>query len=456
MAEDSIFPNNSTSPLTNPIVVETIKGTAYIPLHYLDDLQYEKMLLASLFSVRIATSFVVIIWYFVAVNKAKRSKFLYIVNQVSLLIVFIQSILSLIYVFSNFSKMSTILTGDYTGITKRDINVSCVASVFQFLFIACIELALFIQATVVFQKSVRWLKFSVSLIQGSVALTTTALYMAIIVQSIYATLNPYAGNLIKGRFGYLLASLGKIFFSISVTSCMCIFVGKLVFAIHQRRTLGIKQFDGLQILVIMSTQSMIIPTIIVLMSFLRRNAGSVYTMATLLVALSLPLSSLWAEAKTTRDSASYTAYRPSGSPNNRSLFAIFSDRLACGSGRNNRHDDDSRGNGSVNARKADVESTIEMSSCYTDSPTYSKFEAGLDARGIVFYNEHGLPVVSGEVGGSSSNGTKLGSGHKYEVNTTVVLSDVDSPSPTDVTRNFLLFSFFFFFFFFPFSSPPPH
>jgi pheromone alpha factor receptor len=433
MTETFIFPNSNLSLFSNPIVVETMKGTAYIPLRTLDHIQFDKMFLVALFAVRIATTFVVIIWYFFAVNKTKRSKFLYIVNQLSLLFIFIQSILFLIYVFSNFCKMSTILTSSYAEITQNDINVSCAASVFQFLFIACLELALFIQATVVFQKSVKWLKYLVTLIQGFVALTTTALYMAIIAQAIHSTLNPYHGNLFKGRFGYLVPSLGQIFFSISVTSCMIIFVGKLVFAIHQRRTLGIKQFDGLQILVIMSTQSMIIPTILVLLSFSHYSATRVYTMAPFIVVLSLPLSSLWAEAKTTRDSASYAEY--SGSSRGRSLFASFTDRLACGSSRNDRHDHESRGNGSMNPRKTDAESTIEMSSCYTDSPTYSKFDVGMDAHGFVFYNEHGLPVVSGGIGGgSSSNRVKLASGHKYEVNTMVVLSDIDSPSPTDVIR----------------------
>jgi hypothetical protein len=32
----------------------------------------------------------------------------------------------------------------------------------------------------------------------------------------------------------------------------------------------------------------------------------------------------------------------------------------------------------------------------------------------------------------------LASGHKYEVNTMVVLSDIDSPSPTDVIRKWVI------------------
>lgn len=422
MTEPS-FTGTGPSLLTMSVIVETMEGSVSIPLRQLDKIQSENMLLATLFAVRISTTLIVMIWYFVAVSKTKRSKLLYIVNHLSLFFVFIQSLLFLGYIFSNFSKMSTILTASYASITQTDINVSCAASVFQFLFVACIELALFIQATVVFTNSVKWLKYTVTLLQGSVALTTTMLYMAIIVQTIHSTLNPYdQKQLIGGRFGYLLASLGKIFFSISVTTCMIIFVGKLVFTIHQRRTMGIKQFDGLQILVIMSTQSMIIPTILVLLSFVLRKASTVHNIATFLVALSLPLSSLWAEARTTRDNTSYTGYRSSESPRRRSRLTHFVDRLV-----GSHH---CTSDGGSTQRKANIESTIEISSCYTESPTNSQFDTNADPRGLVYYN--GMPV---SFGGDYDG--KMEAGRKYEVNTTVVLSDMNSQSssPTDITRN---------------------
>lgn len=424
MSEQS-FTGNTPSLLTMTVTVETMQGNVSIPLYRLDTIQSQNMLLTALFAVRISTTLIVMIWYFVAVNKTKRSKLLYIVNHLSLFFVFIQSLLFLVYIFSSFCKMSTILTASYANITQTDINVSCAASVFQFLFVACIELALFIQATVVFKNSVKWLKYTVTLFQGSVALTTTMLYMALIVQAIYSNLNPHdPKKLIGGRFGFLLASLGKIFFSISVTTCMIIFVGKLVFTIHQRRTLGIKQFDGLQILVIMSTQSMIIPTILVLLSFVLHEASTVHNVATVLVALSLPLSSLWAEARTTRDSTSYAGYRSSESPRRRSRFTQFVDRLV------DSHRCTSDVEGGSTQRKANLESTVEMSSCYTESPTNSRFDTNSDVRGLVYYN--GMPVSFG-----GDYDEKMEAGRKYEVNTTVVLSDINSPtsSPTDIKRN---------------------
>lgn len=75
-------------------------------------------------------------------------------------------------------------------------------------------------------------------------------------------------------------------------------IGKLIFAIRTRRYLGLKQFDSFHILLIGFSQTLIIPSIILVVHYfyLSQNKDSLLQqISLLLIILMLPLSSLWAQ-----------------------------------------------------------------------------------------------------------------------------------------------------------------
>ena len=102
--------------------------------------------------------------------------------------------------------------------------------------------------------------------------------------------------------GYVINSiwmdLPTILFSISINIMTILLIGKLIFAIRTRRYLGLKQFDSFHILLIGFSQTLIIPSIILVVHYfyLSQNKDSLLQqISLLLIILMLPLSSLWAQ-----------------------------------------------------------------------------------------------------------------------------------------------------------------
>ncbi|KMU88355.1 pheromone receptor PREB [Coccidioides immitis H538.4] len=98
-----------------------------------------------------------------------------------------------------------------------------------------------------------------------------------------------------------VSSLTNILTTVSICYFSTIFVAKLGFAIHARRTLGLTGFGAMQVMFIMSCQSMIVPARrlthdLAIFSILHHfiDAAEMAPLVLTLVTLSLPLSSMWA------------------------------------------------------------------------------------------------------------------------------------------------------------------
>ncbi|QSL65913.1 hypothetical protein MERGE_003050 [Pneumocystis wakefieldiae] len=88
----------------------------------------------------------------------------------------------------------------------------------------------------------------------------------------------------------------RISFAFSIFIGCIVFIYKLLVTIYRRHKMGVKEFGPLQIIFIMSCQTLIIPVILILIDFGVKITGfSSLTQA--LVVMSLPLSSLWASSK---------------------------------------------------------------------------------------------------------------------------------------------------------------
>ncbi|RLV91053.1 Pheromone alpha factor receptor [Spathaspora sp. JA1] len=88
-------------------------------------------------------------------------------------------------------------------------------------------------------------------------------------------------------------------FSANINIMSVLLILKLGMAIRTRRYLGLKQFDGLHILVIMSTQTLIVPSILLIVHYFGvSNAGTILVQVSImLIVLTLPLTSLWAQTQ---------------------------------------------------------------------------------------------------------------------------------------------------------------
>jgi pheromone alpha factor receptor len=92
-----------------------------------------------------------------------------------------------------------------------------------------------------------------------------------------------------------IESATNVTLTVSICFFCVIFVTKLGFAIKQRRQLGVREFGPMRIIFIMGCQTMVVPAIFSITQYyiiVPELASNVLT----LVAISLPLSSIWAGA----------------------------------------------------------------------------------------------------------------------------------------------------------------
>lgn len=299
-----IFTESNPALLAQTITVTTMNGVMKYNLQQFDSFQRSRMILTALFGARAGVSALVSIILFLMADR--RNTPVYIFNQVSLIFFFIQSTLFLVTAFSPFGLISTVFTSSYASVTATNINISVACSVFQLLFVITIQCSLFFQGRIVFPKQSRS-RLLATLVLGTISLGTIIIYSLYIAQSCSLAVNPVGEPLFPGRFGKKLPSISQIMFASSITVCMLIFVGKLVIAIRTRWVLGLKQFGPLQIICIMGAQSMIIPAVLTVISFARTDVKNVYSVAPLIVVISLPLSAMWAASANTSTSPSSTA-----------------------------------------------------------------------------------------------------------------------------------------------------
>ena len=250
----------------------------------------------------------IILWL---VSKGRKTP-IFILNQLSLFLLFLQSAFYFKYILSSQSSVTLALTQFPQIVNKYNLHISAAADVFKLLLVICIECSLVFQIKVMFSgdsfKKTGYLLLIVSIIIG---LTTSGMLLTAVIMIIKSL---YTGSINKGNKYYNIAN---ILFASSINFMTFILVIKLILAIRARKFLGLRQFDSFHILLIMTCQSLIVPSILTILAYaLNSDTEVLVSVSTLLVVLSLPLSSIWAgsinTASSTRSFKSDTTLTPTG------------------------------------------------------------------------------------------------------------------------------------------------
>ncbi|ODV95992.1 hypothetical protein PACTADRAFT_2293 [Pachysolen tannophilus NRRL Y-2460] len=215
----------------------------------------------------------------------------FILNELSLFFLIMHSSLYIHFLLGGFNSATYYFTS-FGNLTGDDYRTSICADILQVLLIACIESSLTFQVRVVFKSpEVRKIGLLLTLTSAALGLTTLGFYFAACVRSIISLYSDVS-------VGVVLSNYPMYIFSASVVYSCLILVIKLGLAIRSRRYLGLKQFGTLHILFIMSSQTMIIPAVVVMVSHSTKNLAHsrLTAVSILLVTLQLPLSSMWASS----------------------------------------------------------------------------------------------------------------------------------------------------------------
>ena len=240
--------------------------------------------------------------------------FLFYLNSLILLIGIIRSGCYLNYNLGPLNSLSFVFTGWYDG---SSFISSDVTNGFKCILYALVEISLGFQVYVMFKTSnLKIWGIMASLLSIGLGLIVVAFQINLTILSHIRFSRAISTNRSEEEsssssssslsssdsVGYVINSiwmdLPTILFSISINIMTILLIGKLIIAIRTRRYLGLKQFDSFHILLIGFSQTLIIPSIILVVHYfyLSQNKDSLLQqISLLLIILMLPLSSLWAQ-----------------------------------------------------------------------------------------------------------------------------------------------------------------
>ncbi|XBW38210.1 hypothetical protein QEN19_003801 [Hanseniaspora menglaensis] len=226
------------------------------------------------------------------VTKNKKSP-IFVINMFSLLFIILQSGVYLKYLRSNYASVTYSFTYFEQMVKRSDIYTTGAANMLEVFLVFFVELSLVFQIYTLFknndQKRIGQTCVALSM---SIGLATTALFFASAVKNIILV---YQSTGSTGDTRLYNAAVICLASSINFMTVLLCF--KLIQAIRSRRFLGLKQFDTFHILLIMSFQSLIIPSILYILAYAlsaKHGSQSLQAISTLIIVVSLPLSSMWA------------------------------------------------------------------------------------------------------------------------------------------------------------------
>ncbi|KAI9644131.1 pheromone alpha factor receptor [Ciborinia camelliae] len=239
-----------------------------------------------------------LLMFFVVVvltRAAKRKTILFALNILSLLFGFLRALLFAIYFVSAFNDFYAAFTMDFSRVPRSDYATSVAGSVIPLLMTITVNMSLYLQAYTVCKGLDDIYRIILTCLSFIVALLAIGFRFALTVVNSIAILSTSASSiptqwLTKGAL--VTETISIWFFSL-------IFTGKLVWTLYNRRRHGWKQWSAVRILAAMGGSIFAVLEYVTPVSF--PEAG---TLALTMVALLLPISSLWASMATDEEMSS--------------------------------------------------------------------------------------------------------------------------------------------------------
>ncbi|KAG2731970.1 hypothetical protein G9P44_004387 [Scheffersomyces stipitis] len=266
-----------------------------VPFGAFDEYVNQSMQKAIIHGVSIGSCTIMLLIILIFNVKRKKSPAFYL-NSVTLTAMIIRSALNLAYLLGPLAGLSFTFSGLVTP--ETNFSVSEATNAFQVIVVALIEASMTFQVFVVFQspevKKLGIALTSISAFTGAAAVGFT-INSTIQQSRIYHSVVNGTPTPTVATWSWV-RDVPTILFSTSVNIMSFILILKLGFAIKTRRYLGLRQFGSLHILLMMATQTLLAPSILILVHYGYGTSSNsqLILISYLLVVLSLPVSSIWA------------------------------------------------------------------------------------------------------------------------------------------------------------------
>lgn len=251
----------------------------------------------------------------------KKTTPMFILNQLTLLLMIIKSALFLCFLFGPLSSLTYKFTGLFPEERWHAFHIYIATNTIHTLLIATVEATLVFQIYVVFKSpEVRNLGYIMTCAAGALATTIVSLYIHSTVISARQLRQQLMEQDVTPTNSWV-NNVPVILFSASLNVVCIILISKLALAIKTRRYLGLKQFDGLHILIITSTQTFIVPSVLMIVNYRQSTSYSTLlaNISVILAVCNLPFSSLWA-------TSANNSPTPTSSPN--TVFSRWDSKIS--------------------------------------------------------------------------------------------------------------------------------
>ncbi|KAK9472672.1 fungal pheromone mating factor STE2 GPCR-domain-containing protein [Dipodascopsis tothii] len=245
--------------------------------------------MAAILGVQIGACTVMAITLALLSKPAKRLTPIFLLNQFSLMVLVVRGILYLKYItgpMASFASSFALYTDD---IPDSAYSESYATSIMPMLVVIAVEISLILQVRIVYASN-RHTQRVVTVLASMLGLVVVVFW---ILSEVNAYDDLYGLTVAMSQWPYTAAYVS---YSVFIFACSGAFMYKLYQAIRQRRSLGLTQFGPLQIIFIMSLQTMILPAIMTVIQIAANPGFGYSSMTSLIVVISLPLSTLWASS----------------------------------------------------------------------------------------------------------------------------------------------------------------
>ncbi|EEH07026.1 mating-type alpha-pheromone receptor PreB [Histoplasma capsulatum G186AR] len=285
--------SSSFDPFDQNVVFHKADGTPFnVSIHDLDEFVQYGIRVCINYAAQLGATVIAIVMLALLTQSDKRRTPVFFLNTSALTMNFARLLCMTIYFTTGFNSTYAFFSLDYSRVPGSAYADSILGIAFATILVICMEMSLVIQTQVVcatLSEIQRRLLLVVSIL---IALLAIGFRMGLMVENCIAIMN--ASNF---RPFIWLQSASNIAITISTCFFSAVFVTKLGYALVTRRRLGMTRFGAMQVMFIMSFQTMVIPAIFSIIQYpipLYEMNSNVFT----LVAIFLPLSSLWAAAAT--------------------------------------------------------------------------------------------------------------------------------------------------------------
>ncbi len=267
----------------------------------LDAISLRRARSVGLFMAEAALSGLMIVVMFVVSSQRKRKTTLFWLNIGGLTSMCINGILQSAFFLSIWLSIGVQVAKNYDALAPSDFFNSMGASLMPVFVVGFIEASLVLQTRVIYRSS-PFVTTLATVFASLIALAVTSIWFTAAVENCLAISKleqyGYAGHFAAP---YILLT-AKMTFALSVIFSSSLFVSKLYFIVRKRHQLGITGFGAMEIIMVMSCQTLFIPAIMMFTGFFVKWEGLSSLSQTFLV-ISLPLSSIWASARNVEEAS---------------------------------------------------------------------------------------------------------------------------------------------------------